>query len=1283
MTTRKKLLIGVTALALTAGWSAAATAADQNYTANHTAGATAGGNTSDQDNITNLNENTGNAFESATGIVSEVQNNGANAAITNGNTVSASIATGQPTGSVDYNVMSGQTATQVGGSNVTETAVDDDNVIEDNSFRNASGVISKVQNNGAESAINNGNAVAAAILEGTSGGSKLTVDSSQRAQVSGGDPGNFYSADPSTNDNDIRDNAFENTQGVMSATQNNGPNSALNNGNSVAAIISPAGNVSDTPTYSAISSQDATVNGNNSSNELQNTDTNQIRSQAFSNAKGVGSALQNNGANTAANNGNSVSALVTEGNFDSSPNYDATSESTQEARVDTGSGGTNFAIENESDDTNLITNNAFEESQGVFSALQNNGANSAINNGNTVSAMIAGGAVDKADEFSSESEQDATVRANNGSNTNEEIVSNDSNTINSDAFADPEGIFSAAQNNGANSALNNGNTVSAVVAGSGDVDNNQSFSSGSEQSALVQTPNIASNLNTEVSSDDNNLINGNAFSSAEGVMSALQNNGANTAANNGNTVSALIASSTAGSGSDDFSSESTQTARVDADPDSLNSNSESDSNDWNELSGNAFEDASGVASALQNNGANSALNNGNTVSGFVAFAGGNAGGTGGANQLVAMESAQSARVDANDSGGTADGNLNTESNTILDSNDITGNAFQEAEGVMSALQNNGPNSAINNGNTVAATITDQKTYATNAEFQAESTQTAVVTNDGPGNDGGLNLSHEGRDGNSGNTDTNIIDSNAFGDAKGVMSAGQNNGANSAINNGNTVAAIINDRQAATGSGDSLSATSTQTATVESLTGTPAVDGNKSEEANSPDGNEISGNAFSAAQGVGSAFQNNGANSAINNGNTVSAVISDGEVASRAMMSADSRQIARVTAGDQTRNFDDQGNVSNPDWNGSWPSDESNRITGSAFNGAEGVFSALQNNGPNSALNNGNTVAAFISDGSGVGLEADSALHANQNVNFANLQRATVEADAEGSQNLSQQRGSNDSNEISSNAFQNAKGVISALQNNGGNSAINNGNAVAAVITENDITGAYNGEFLANHSQQALVDAADGTNLSEAGGFTDLLDSDATNNITGNAWSGADGVVSAAQNNGANTAANNGNVVAAFMAHGDVDLADGNFDIDSSQKATVDASSGINNSIETDDSDDVNSIGSSAFNSTQGVGSVLQNNGANSAINNGNTVAAIINDCVGCAGTMTFMATSTQTSMVVAGSATAVSDLTSDNTNTIGGSAFANAAGVFSVTQNNGPNSAISNGNTVSAVIANN
>jgi hypothetical protein len=201
-----------------------------------------------------------------------------------------------------------------------------------------------------------------------------------------------------------------------------------------------------------------------------------------------------------------------------------------------------------------------------------------------------------------------------------------------------------------------------------------------------------------------------------------------------------------------------------------------------------------------------------------------------------------------------------------------------------------------------------------------------------------------------------------------------------------------------------------------------------------------------------------------------------------------------------------------------------------------------------------------------------------------------------------------------------------------------------------------------------------------------------NDITNDAFRSADGVGSVLQNNGSNSAINNGNAVSAFVSDGAVDAEDTTFTTDSTQTARVEFDSGPGNTSVEDDSvdgagagtngsDDENTIDAQAFQDAQGVFSVAQNNGPNSAINNGNTVSAIINDCVACTGSNTFNTTGSQTSVVEAGAATA-SEYQSPNTNTIGGSAFANVDGVYSVTQNNGANAALSNGNTISAIITN-
>ena len=1379
MSTRKSLLIGVSALALAVA-AAAAVRADQNFTANHTASATAGGNVSDQVDNSNKNENIGDAFKDAEGVISEVQNNGDNAAITNGNTVDAKINTGVATGNVDYDAISTQTATQSGGSTATETNVDDDNVIAGDAFQNAKGVFSKVQNNGANSALNNGNAVAAAILEGGTNTTTLKAESVQTATVNGGTSpdNNSYTADGvSTNDNDITSNAFQNTEGVASALQNNGPNSAANNGNTVAAVIQPGSTINGNRTFDTDSRQRATVNGSNESIEgsnqgASNTDTNRIRSQAFQNTEGVGSVMQNNGANSALNNGNTVSAVVTDngsvnGNNNFDTNQSANFTSQQTARVDAGADGANSSTQTGSSDSNSITNQAFEQAEGVFSVLQNNGPNSALNNGNTVSAIITNDDVaNGSSTFDTDSQQTAVVDSDaGGSITSAETDSADTNTINGDAFRDSEGIVSALQNNGANSAANNGNTVSAVIANGGVGQERALFDTTSAQSATVQaraegeitnsenpspntntiagdafasgegvmsalqnngansalnngntvsaiitnsTTNTASNdqletastqtaqvlagtggtggeiTDTQIGSDDTNTLSGAAFDASEGIMSSLQNNGANSAANNGNTVSAIVANGSISGAGGTLRTASTQTARVDSNalslirsdgPPAAPNPFSPASDDTNTISSTAFQDAKGVGSALQNNGANSALNNGNTVSAFVtdssvSFANGVTAAL--RSPFGALTTTQSATVEANESSSGLDGIISVEQrNGSLDTNTITSEAFENAQGVFSALQNNGANSALNNGNTVSAIIADTTVGTATADFDTTSTQTATVTASSSNINGGVNSSQQ----NPTSSDLNTITSEAFRAAKGVMSVGQNNGANTAANNGNTVAAIITDGNVNTTSTDTLDATSTQTATVQTLKGTNPADGNKNVEGqNGPDSNTISGDAFSSAQGVGSVLQNNGANSALNNGNTVSAVITDGTIGSRANFNADSRQVARVFAGDNSRNLDDQATQASP---------ENNSISSDAFQESEGVFSALQNNGANSALNNGNTVAAFIADGGGttVNLEASSLLDANKNGGFNSTQSAAVDADAANSANDARPRtGDQDqSNSIGSNAFRDAEGVFSALQNNGGNSALNNGNTVAAVIAQNNIGGNQNSTFNADSTQTARVDANSGNNNSLRSPAAD-----ATNTLNGDAFRNGEGVFSVLQNNGGNVAGNNGNVVSAFIADGNVDVNGINtFNTDSTQNARVDSTVLNGNTSTEQGGDDTNRISSAAFSNTQGVVSVLQNNGPNSAINNGNTVAAIINDCTTCTGTFNFTSTSAQTSVVVAGSSMATHAGGSDNTNSISGTAFSNVSGVYSITQNNAPNSAISNGNTVSAVIANN
>lgn len=863
MSTRKSLLIGVSTLALTVA-VAATVHADQTFTTNHTATATAGGNTSNQTQKFNKNENKGNAFQGATGVVSEVQNNGDNSALNNGNTVDATISTGVATGDVDYNATSAQTADVVSGSVANETNVNDDNIIEDFSFQNAEGVFSKLQNNGANSAVNNGNSVAAAILEGNTGGAVLQATSNQTATVTGGGSGNSYNAASSPNDNDIRGNAFENTRGVASVVQNNGPNSALNNGNTVAGVIGPSGSVSTNRRFGANSAQTARVNQANTSVETNSADKNQIRNEAFQDMEGVGSVIQNNGANSAANNGNSVAAIVTDNNAAAGAAGQQLGagaiDATQQAFVGA-FGANNSTLQNGSADTNLMTDNAFKEAEGVFSVLQNNGPNSALNNGNTVSAVIANGTV--ADNgltiFFTDSTQNAGVASNNGTNSNLETGSADSNTISENAFQDPEGIVSALQNNGANSAANNGNTVAAVIAEANVTVATAApvFTATSEQTAEVNA--AGNNTNDEEASPNSNTITTNAFRSGLGVFSALQNNGANSALSNGNTVSAIVTPTAVATNAatDTFTTDANQTSTVSANflAGGLNRTDQTIGTvDTNILSGAAFEDVQGIASVLQNNGANSAGNNGNTVTAIVN--GGNIANAGA--DLFSTTSDQTALVDGGPVAGTA-GNRSSEEGNSDDVNTVTDTVFRDAEGVVSVMQNNAGNSALNNGNTVSAFVSDGNVTGTGpVGFTTTSTQTATVQ----ATDGVLtNFSNE----LDVSDDTNTINDNAFQNAQGVGSVMQNNGANSALNGGNTVSAIINGCTSCTGT-LTFATTSTQTALVAAASSTATHSGD------SNNTNTVAGSAFANVAGVFSVTQNNAPNSALNNGNTVSAVI---------------------------------------------------------------------------------------------------------------------------------------------------------------------------------------------------------------------------------------------------------------------------------------------------------------------------------------------------------------------------------------------------------------------------
>lgn len=388
------LLAGASAIVLMG--AATAQAADQNLAASHTASATTGGfgdySESLQDGSDDTNRTADGTALGFKGVASEVQNNGANAAATNGNTVSAYVAGSVPEGSLGLVANSSQSASVQWWHYSDEYLSNDRNTITDDAYGGAEGVISVLQNNGASAAMNNGNSVAAMVAPGgeTNPALSASINSSQNASVAGGYEFGGYPAienyEAESNDtNTIGGNAFVGASGVASVMQNNGAAAAANNGNSVAAVV--GGNTHEATNVSINSGQSASVSGvfDNISTEEGSNNANSVGGNAFNSFSGVASVMQNNGANSAINGGNSVAAVIS-----GCPSCTTSSTfqvaSNQSAAV---SGWAMVSDELNSTDTNTLAGNAFANSSGVLSVTQNNGANAALSNGNTVAAMVA------------------------------------------------------------------------------------------------------------------------------------------------------------------------------------------------------------------------------------------------------------------------------------------------------------------------------------------------------------------------------------------------------------------------------------------------------------------------------------------------------------------------------------------------------------------------------------------------------------------------------------------------------------------------------------------------------------------------------------------------------------------------------------------------------------------------------------------------------------------------------------------------------------------------------
>lgn len=280
---------------------------------------------------TNIDSNAtinSNAFENATGVVSANQNSGANGLLQNQTQVQVNAVSGDIDAkmmSVDLGLVHGN---WIGVStDGAQTNYNGNAYLGDNAFAHAAGIISLNQNSAANSLLDNQTNVQVNELSPCANGhcftGKVDLLSLQGGAVLGNqvdisaDPGyNYYGQNGQTNYNanaTINGYAFSGASGIISANQNSGANSLLQNQTNVQ--VSEVGSSSG----NAFGALGGVVAGNalrvsatgNPCNPCAFTQANYaanatIGGNAFQNASGVIALNQNTGANSMLQNQTSI-----------------------------------------------------------------------------------------------------------------------------------------------------------------------------------------------------------------------------------------------------------------------------------------------------------------------------------------------------------------------------------------------------------------------------------------------------------------------------------------------------------------------------------------------------------------------------------------------------------------------------------------------------------------------------------------------------------------------------------------------------------------------------------------------------------------------------------------------------------------------------------------------------------------------------------------------------------------------------------------------------------------
>ncbi|WP_119681183.1 beta strand repeat-containing protein [Indioceanicola profundi] len=863
------------------------------------------------------------AFNGAKGVITIQQNNGDANTVNTALSVTAGVGRGAAAESSQKAVTYTESTFNMVDQGVAYGVQDPQTLARtnglDRSLNGAGGVAAVVQNNGSSNSIAATAAVQADIGGGANGSSVAeamarTFENTLTTDVSAA------SRQP-VRGNSLTDslNGFE---GVATVQQNNGDGNAMSTAMAVRMQEGPDG---------AVSTQRAQAGGIVGQHDVLD-DYGSRRSNALKDAvngtSGVLSAQQNNG------NGNSMSQAIAVG-----------------ASLGTGDARQTVRVDNEvtllpAMDMGAHRENAvrdsLKETEGLMVLQQNNGDGNAMSVATAVSAGLRGNS-GSASRMDVNNMVDTTMPADvdypddaYGPRTGRRGNSVDN------GLAGSSGVAVLQQNNGSANAMGTGQAVRAGTAGGPVFDQDVNVASQALYGATMQM-----GSGTAHPADRANSLGTGTLDGFGGIAAVQQNNGDSNALGMAQSVLAgersgrdlnqsLTLDGVAGGGG---------------------------AEGWGDLGGDngssrsnaltaAGARASGVIAVQQNNGDGNAMSAGQVVA---------------ANQgrRNLDQSLDAAALVQGNSTQTVGGNRRNSLDRSLD----------EAEGLITAQQNNGDNSVMNAGSAVAAIGPDSVAATRGMIAQDVRTMGTVDSVTARQIDPGVR-SNQLRD--------------SADDASGIIALQQNNGSNAAMGLGMAVTA---------GTADNLARKVAQTARaggeISNATaiseGTPAADTTRDNAVNS---------TAKRAKGIVSAQQNNGDNAVLSASAAVAAgrgVDPDGTVKSASRTS---------------------GSVADVEANGGQPGKRSNGIDEDSFGGAEGLVAAQQNNGDNSVLANSTAVTAIMA------VPADQA-------------GATLEASAKASASVSGAvaSGGGDRANGLAGSFKDAGGILAVQQNSGDNSVM--------------------------------------------------------------------------------------------------------------------------------------------------------------------------------------------------------------------------------------------------------